>query len=367
MGWPTAQTVVVQAAQELGLVATPNDWGADVYQSQDINAGQLCALLKKVGRDIVNAAPWSHLRRPFSFYTTNVGLIQLPIDWKDMIDQSGWNRSTRLPLGGPLSDQTWEFLNARLAGVVFNVLFRPMQGVLQLYPPSNPSLAGTIGQTISLSYKSAWWVLPQSLLNAVRAWAPGVTYWPGQVVSAPFGGGNQPGGYDIGFGQTGLQTGYLMCSRGGTSTEFGSGPLSTGSYTYLNGAFIPEENSTDPTAPTWNLVGLKWLQANGAQGVPGTAAQQLTTPNFGLSDLAVAGVDTLMFDEELLVAGLKLEWLKGKGFDARDAQDNFRQRLDAAVGNDQAAPILDLSRGGVKLDVLLSQANLPITGYGGTS
>lgn len=77
----------------------------------------------------------------------------LPADWRDMMDQTGWNRTTRLPLGGPLSPQEWQFLKSRMAGVVFTVLFRPMLQKLYLYPDTSLPM----GHVISMEYESSNW------------------------------------------------------------------------------------------------------------------------------------------------------------------------------------------------------------------
>jgi hypothetical protein len=50
-----------------------------------------------------------------------------------------------------------------------------------------------------------------------------------------------------------------------------------------------------------------------------------------------AATDTLWFDENLLVRGLKLAYLRAKGFDTSHAQDEFNQAYDAAAGSDGAA------------------------------
>ncbi len=47
--------------------------------------------------------------------------------------------------------------------------------------------------------------------------------------------------------------------------------------------------------------------------------------------------DTLWFDENLLVRGLKLAYLRAKGMDTSHAQDEFNQALNAAAGGDGVA------------------------------
>lgn len=88
---------------------------------------------------------------------TNIGLASeyaLPDGFSNIIDQTGWNRSTRLPLGGPVSAQVWQYLKGRQQGVVFNVLFRPDDDTIKLYPDTDPPG----GQNIAFEYTSRYWV-----------------------------------------------------------------------------------------------------------------------------------------------------------------------------------------------------------------
>lgn len=150
MAWPTAGEVVNDAAVEVGLADS-----ADPFVSTDANIVQLCRLLKSVGQELVMDRNWSYLRKEHTF-TTVLGTANyaLPTDFKRMIPQTGWNRTNRLPLGGPLSPQEWQFLKARLVGVVFTVLFRPMLGQIYLYPDTNTPG----GYVIAFEYDSKFWV-----------------------------------------------------------------------------------------------------------------------------------------------------------------------------------------------------------------
>jgi len=150
MGWPTAGEIVSDASVEIGLSPV-----ADPFSSNDPNVVQMCQLLKSLGRDLINQREWSYLRKEATFTTVQgQSLYPLPSDFWYMIDQTWWNRTNRLPVGGPLSPQEWQYLKARLVGVVFNVLFRPAQGQIELYP--NTNTPG--GQDIYYEYGSRYWV-----------------------------------------------------------------------------------------------------------------------------------------------------------------------------------------------------------------
>lgn len=395
MGFATAGTIITDAALELGLVASQFP-GGDPYASTDQNIIQLCAFLKSVGRKLVDARNWTHLRKEYTFTTqgtkgtvsglfsasaassiaagvtltdgtstwattasmtpiaastwaglggfalvgdtcTNGGNLYvctqqinattsaptgtgtaiadgdgfwryvgagtyfalavltctaygaysapiftlntasgsgvtggtnkaaasagslttvygLPSDWRDMVDQSGWNRTTRLPLGGPLSAQEWQYLKGRLQGVVFTVLFRPMAQALYLYPDTNLP----VGHTIALEYESSNW-----------------------------------------------------CGPNVTPPRDGTGPV------YVWTADYPA---------SWDII--------------------------------------CGFDAELLKAALKLAWLKAKGFDYAHVEAEYKVALEAAIGNDTAAPVLSMVGGGAMEQPLLGERNVPITGFG---
>jgi hypothetical protein len=350
--------VVSQAALELGVIQGTGDLGADVYAATEPNLIQLTALLKKAGRDLVDEANWTHLRQEYAILTESPatamanghqtwGAYVLPTDWRNMVDQSGWNRTTRLPLSGPLSEQEWQYLASRLTGVVWTVLFRPMQGLLYLYPSSNTPA----GQEIVMAYKSSNWAITQeafSSLDATGTWKPATTYSQNTIV--------------ISDGPQGAYTKFIYrCVSPGVSGAYGPDPAMAGTFAGFGGGpnpYIPKTSGTlvDGTC-VWN-----WVGAVAVGGGIGSARSATIT--CGFSDTPSSGVDQLMFDEALLVAKLKLLWLNAKGFDSEDAKREYTDVLSRIISNDQAAPKLNLTRGNMVTDRLMGGQNFPITGYG---
>lgn len=341
MAWPTAQSVLSQAAVELGLVQSPDDLGDNAYDSTDANVIQLRHLLKKVGRDLVAEAQWTQLRQEYSILTesaadatTNshqtLGAFVLPADFAEMLDQTGWNRTNRLPLGGALSEQEWQYLASRLAGVVWTVLFKPKQGLFWLYP----STSTPAGQAITFAYKSSWWV--QDVTAALA-----LTYSSADDVLA--------GELAQGIGAGGSIVGQLYrCVQPGTTGASGDPDPAASTSPYLpttSGALV------DGTV-VWNWMGALILTADGY----GMSCGNSGTPSHGANQL--------MFDEELLVAGVKYEWLNAKGFDSTNAWSEFQDALERAKGADSPSPILSLNGTGVVRDRLLGTLNIPITGFG---
>jgi len=174
----------------------------------------------------------------------NAADYSLPSDFNNMIDQTGWNRTNRLPVGGPVDGQVWQYLKGRQQGVVFNVLFRPVANVLRLYPDTDT-----------------------------------------------------PGGYNIVF----------------------------------------------------EYVSNSWVSATGG-----------TTPT---TDQPTANTDIIYFDQLLVMRGLKLAWLKAKGFPTEHAQRQYDECEEEAMNADGSAEVLNL-RGRGPYDPLIGLQNVPITGFG---
>ena len=298
MAWATVGEVINDAAVELGLGTV-----ADAFGSSDSNVQQLLSVLKSGGRDLVHEYQWPHLQKEYLF-TTVAGQFYypLPSDFHEMIDQTGWNRTTRLPLGGPISPQEWQYLSARLSGVVFTVLFRPQQQMIHLYP-ANGQLTG--GLVVAYEYISSSWVAQSS---ATPAWAATHGYIVGDLVY--------------------VNSNTYICTTAGQSGNSG-GPSGYA-------------NAIVDGAVTWQFNALG-LIAN--------------------TDAPAPNGDALWFDPLLLVRRVKLDWLKLKGFDTSAAQVQYDDVLEKTINSVQTAPILNL-RGRQGFDRLLGIASIPITGYG---
>jgi hypothetical protein len=153
MAWATAAKIINDALVEVGLDSA----GADPLASTQPHVIQMVQLLKSVGKDLLRApgTEWSHLRKTHSFVTAaGVQTYALPGDFRDMVQQSGWNRSARLPLGGPANPQEWAYLTNQLAGPVINIVFRfSGNGLIEVLPNPAPDLI-----TVAFEYETAYWV-----------------------------------------------------------------------------------------------------------------------------------------------------------------------------------------------------------------
>lgn len=300
MAYDTALNIIADSAVELGLVPFSSK-PSTVFGSTDPNLGQLCQLLKSVGRDLVREYQWTQLQNQWLFSTvTNTSRYALPSDYDRVIDQTAWNRSNRLPLGGPISPQAFQFLSARLVGISWNILWRVLQGKFQAYPADT-----TPGSyVIAYEYVSRWWAIPSGVVApSAGPWLPNVAYLLNDSVQS---GGNR----------------YLCVTPGTSGTT--ANPSATAGVV------------NDGTAQ-WEYV-----SAAGA-------------------DTATADGDTILFDPQLVRAALKLAFKKEKGFDTASAQTDYDEALMKAKSADTVAPVLYWNRP-LATEPLIGPWNLPING-----
>lgn len=301
MAGDTAKNIVNATAVQLGLVPFSAKL-ADPFASTDQNIGLLCQLFTTLGRDVRKSRQWNLLRQTYVFQTTaNQGAYALPTDFGRSIDQSGWNRSNRLPLLGPLSPQDFQRLKAMLVGVTFNLMFEQVRNNFQAFPDN--STPGSY--IIAYEYVSSFWARPAaSALPTAGAWNNGTVYSAGATVTH---GGN-----------------LYSTTAGGTSGTYG--PVGT-SGTISDG-----------------VVNWTWVSVAGADNV-------------------AASTDNVLFDAELMLKGLKWLWRMEKGFDATFAEEQYLEELSKSADDDAVAPKLNLSTSAEGIP-LIGEQSVPWTGFG---
>ena len=159
----SATDIINQVALEVGLVPVP-----DPYSSEDGAFLQLVGYLTTVGKELAEEYPWQKMVLEHTFVTDAAsfpeGDYPLPDDFLYMIDQTGWNRTEQLPLGGPLTSQDWSYVIGRgLVSFTIYASFRLNEGVFKLFPqPPND------GQEIAYEYMSRNWVADSGSVVGVR-------------------------------------------------------------------------------------------------------------------------------------------------------------------------------------------------------
>ena len=128
----------------------------DPFSSSDDKYVQLVALLTAAGRELYGMHEWQMLNKLFTLtmHSVDSGLYNLPADFGYMIEQTGWNPTNKLPLGGPLTPQNWEYLvSTGLAKSTIYVSFKLNQGQFQVLP--QPPQEGSV---VTFEYVSRYWV-----------------------------------------------------------------------------------------------------------------------------------------------------------------------------------------------------------------
>jgi len=151
VSFETIGTILADAAIELGLVTSLGD----PYGSNDQNVVLLRQLAISVGRELVGKRDWSHLKKQTTVSLVNGTYVYaLPNDFARYIDGSGWNRTTQLPLGGPVDSLEWQDFQARSVSGTYTLYVRIVNNELWFHP--TPSSA----QTAAYEYISSYWVKP---------------------------------------------------------------------------------------------------------------------------------------------------------------------------------------------------------------
>lgn len=148
--WMTAGDIINKAAVRVGLAAVE-----DPYASGDANFVLLRSLLEEVGQDLYDERVWTQLLLEYAFTTVQgTATYALPAGFGFIVNQTGWDRTNRYPLGGPLTPSEWAYLKGVVAGVSTRIAFRPLQGQLQIYPDTDTPG----GRDIRFDYVSKHWV-----------------------------------------------------------------------------------------------------------------------------------------------------------------------------------------------------------------
>lgn len=154
MAWDTAATVINDVLLELALTDSEV---ADPYISEDATVIQVRRLLKAAGRYLLRQYGWTHLRPTHTFSTVSgTATYALPADFARLVDQTQWNRTEQLPLGGPIPSQGWQLLKAAQSTGVVNFFHRIAQDKVELHPTPDAV------NTLAFEYQSRYWVQPSA-------------------------------------------------------------------------------------------------------------------------------------------------------------------------------------------------------------
>ena len=129
---------------------------ADPFADQAQHFQQMRYLLQTAGEELTLAHPWEWQVASHQITTQALdnGDYDLPTDFLQMIDQTGWERSENVPLFGPLSAQDWTYLLGRdLVSSTIYASFRLKENKFSVFPQPPPA-----GLDINFEYQSKNWV-----------------------------------------------------------------------------------------------------------------------------------------------------------------------------------------------------------------
>lgn len=147
----TLLQMVQQAAAEVGQTAP-----TFLVSNTDTTAIQMLALANREGREVSKmAGPWGGwpvLRGEYTFSTViSTASYSFPVDFQWLIVQTGWDRTYKWQLIGPVSAQEWQVLKSGIAVTGPSFRFRIMAG--QIYLDPTPTVVDAL---VFEYYKNTW-------------------------------------------------------------------------------------------------------------------------------------------------------------------------------------------------------------------
>ena len=117
-------------------------------------------------------------------------------------------------------------------------------------------------------------------------------------------------------------------------------------YRIYGSKFVLNPTPADDVNLSFEYISKNWVRSS-----TGTGKTKFTADN-----------DTCMFDDYLMLLGLKMRWLMTKGLAYDWVLAEYMDRLNKLQAQNKSAPILNLAP--VNQSILLGVGNLPETGYG---
>ena len=149
----TANKLITQVAADFGLESEADPVGSSLKEYTQLQT-QLDILVE----ELAELHEWEVFKRTAtlttSIATNPTGVYDLPSDFHYMINQTHWDTTNDVPLGGPLSSQDWTYLLGRdLVSSTIYASFRQQEGQLALWPA--PPADGLV---ITYEYASTNWI-----------------------------------------------------------------------------------------------------------------------------------------------------------------------------------------------------------------
>ena len=147
----TLLTIIQDVTNLIGL-----DEPSVVITSTDKNVKTLLSMANVEGRMLKNKGQWASLSKEHSFSTADgTSSYALPSDFDSIMNGTGWNRSTNLPLRASISPREWQ---ASQSGLVDNTVYNAGYRIkgsssTQFFIDPTPDSI----QTLAFEYQSTEW------------------------------------------------------------------------------------------------------------------------------------------------------------------------------------------------------------------
>lgn len=155
----TTYSTLASIVRELStMVGFPKP--ADPAGSSDPAVAQMVSSVNQAGADMMNLYDWQNLCKrgelliEADYEGQSEKAFDLPPDFWSFIDQTQWNKDTRLPALGPVSPQAWMQLEVRNPKIVLTMLWQIRDGKLWIQTPPAPGN----GQRFVFMYITRGWV-----------------------------------------------------------------------------------------------------------------------------------------------------------------------------------------------------------------
>jgi hypothetical protein len=116
------------------------------------------------------------------------------------------------------------------------------------------------------------------------------------------------------------------------------------------------EVNPNSTPPAGSIIAFEYISENWVMTYGQTSADK---------NAPTAATDTLLYDLELIIKGLKWRWLAENDFPtADDAEKVYRASLSHCIGKSVGSSVLSMGGSAKATDRPIDDRNLPATGFG---
>lgn len=149
MATATTQAIIDRACNELGLPTSSLTTGLITQLGT-----QSLSLLNSLGEDLVRAHDWQFLEATATFVGDGVtSEFTLPTDFGRVVNQTVWSSNNKLPMEGPLTAQSWGWVQFGIVSVGVFYRYRILHNKLAVFPTP------AVGDEIKFYYIKKNWVL----------------------------------------------------------------------------------------------------------------------------------------------------------------------------------------------------------------